>query len=111
MDEMLANKIDEIMEGWDRNYDYCQNNHTMNTYLALKITEAGYRLEPYPNGKSKDQLMAQTSAVQANLDRASILLHEVYTLTFKGKPITMETASAIAAFLKELAKDSTGETG
>lgn len=109
MNEELANKIDEITEGWFRNYNDCQDNHTRETWLALNLNEAGYRLDPYPNGKTKDQLMAQTAAVQANLDRASILLHGICTSIHRGEKIDEGHANTIAVFLKELAKDSTGE--
>jgi hypothetical protein len=41
------------------------------------LVKAGYRLDPYPNGKSKPELIAIIEAKQAELDRARVFLHEV----------------------------------
>jgi hypothetical protein len=76
MDEKLANKIDEITDRWYRNEDYCQKRHTINTFIALKLEENGYRLDHYPNGKSKGELLEIIDAKEAELARARNLLYK-----------------------------------
>jgi hypothetical protein len=53
--------------------------------IALHHFKVGYRLDYYPNGKSKDELIANIEAVEAERDKARNLLraehsHHVYTI-------------------------------
>lgn len=40
--------------------------------IAEVLWDAGYRLDPYPNGKSKDELIARIEEVEAERDRAFV---------------------------------------
>lgn len=44
--------------------------------IALQLFRAGYRLDPYPNGKSKPELIARIEALEAERDRARELLRK-----------------------------------
>jgi len=44
--------------------------------IALRLYNAGYRLDPYPNGKSKGELLAIIEAKEAELARARNLLYK-----------------------------------
>lgn len=43
--------------------------------MAIAVWDAGYRLDPHPNGKSKDELIARVEELEGQLARARNLLH------------------------------------
>jgi hypothetical protein len=45
--------------------------------LAKHLYDKGYRLDPYPNGKSKDELLAIIDAKEEKLARARNLLRDL----------------------------------
>ena len=42
--------------------------------IARALWEANYRLDPYPNGKSKPELIARIEALEAELDKGKSLM-------------------------------------
>lgn len=44
------------------------------------IYDAGYRLDPYPNGKTKDELIKRIEELEAERDKARVLLYNVRNL-------------------------------
>jgi len=48
--------------------------------LAKHLLEVGYRLDPYPNGKSKGELIARIEELEAERDKTKNLLREVHTM-------------------------------
>jgi len=66
------------------------------------LHEAGYRLDPYPNGKSKDELIKRIEELEAERDRARLLLHEVIiTSVILDQKSNEKTVEAIDRFLTE----------
>jgi len=45
--------------------------------LVGRLIQYGYRLDPYPNGKSKGELLSIIDAKESELARARNLLHKV----------------------------------
>ncbi len=45
-------------------------------HIATALVNAGYRLDPYPNGKSKDELIARIETVEAERDKTRNLLRD-----------------------------------
>lgn len=50
---------------------------------AEAVWAAGYRIDPYPNGKTKDELIARIEVVEAERDRARNLLREEHAKYIK----------------------------
>ena len=48
-------------------------------HVADVLWATGYRLDPYPNGKSKDQLVDIIVAKQSDLTKCRIMLSEEHT--------------------------------
>ncbi len=88
MDENLTNVIEKAVNDFKGNRDNCKDAHLAETYLSLRITEAGYRLDPYPNGKSKPELIARIEALEAERDRTRFFLKQSHddmiVATFPG---------------------------
>jgi len=42
--------------------------------IAKRLFDAGYRLDPYPNGKSKGELIARVEELEGQLAKARMLL-------------------------------------
>jgi hypothetical protein len=59
--------------------------------IAKKLHAAGYRLDPYPNGKSKDELIKRIEMVEAERDRARNLLRETDLLLRKRCSVPGQT--------------------
>lgn len=59
--------------------------------IAQYLFEAGYRLDPYPNGKSKDELIKRIEAVEAERDRTRWHLEmahdEIIQTEYRGIPM------------------------
>ena len=68
--------------------------------MAVAVWDAGYRLDPYPNGKSKPELIAIIEAKQAELDRARVFLFQVIQESRIGK-LGENTIDEISSFLTE----------
>lgn len=64
--------------------------------IAASLWEQGYRLDPYPNGKSKDELLQIIEAREAELARARELLYVAKEPVFSAS-----TRSKVEAFLAE----------
>ena len=47
---------------------------SMSDWIAEVLVENGYRLDPYPNGKSKDELIARIETVEAERNKTRNLL-------------------------------------
>ena len=77
MDEKLTNVVEMAMDTFRANRNHEKADHDLDTFISLKVTEAGYRLDPMPNGKSKPELIAIIEAKQAELDRARVLLRTI----------------------------------
>jgi len=61
--------------------EYKSSNCLDELGLAIRLHAAGYRLDPYPNGTSKDELIARIETVEAERDKTRNLLrkeHEWY---------------------------------
>ena len=61
MDERLVNIIDSAMADHRNNIDGAKDNHCLEGYISIRIHDASYRYDPYPNGKSKDELITLAS--------------------------------------------------
>jgi len=55
------------------------------TGLADKIYDAGYRLDPYPNGKSKGELIARIEELEGERDKMRNVLFDIEGMA--GLPI------------------------
>jgi len=51
-------------------------HHTITREVTNCVYNIGYRLDPYPNGKSKGELIARIEELEAERDRARNLLHD-----------------------------------
>jgi len=66
---------------------YNEENTILSNYnIAKAVFEAGYRLDPYPNGKSKDELIKRIEELEAERDRARNLLRGLHDSTLKADP-------------------------
>lgn len=61
--------------------NYTESNCLDDLGLAIRLTNAGYRLDPYPNGKSKDELIARIETVEAERDKTRYLLRREHDFT------------------------------
>lgn len=52
--------------------------------IARAVWAAGYRLDPYPNGKSKPELIARIEAVEAERDKTRNLLRAEHDKVMKA---------------------------
>jgi len=72
------------------------------SFITDSLFEAGYRLDPYPNGKSKGELVKRIEELEAERDRARNLLHQsVIALTIMDKTVGQGLKSLINTFLAE----------
>lgn len=93
MDDNLTNVIEQAERGFRFNVDDSQENHCLEGYISKAVFDAGYRLDPYPNGKSKPELIARIEAVEAERDKTRNLLREEHTkLQVRGMLIRTEDA-------------------
>lgn len=76
--------------------------------IALQLFKAGYRLDPYPNGKSKPELIARIEAVEAERDKTRNLLraeHEKWVAECFGikmeKHYELDSDCPVCTFLAE----------
>jgi hypothetical protein len=72
-------------------------------WIARRLyDDANYRPDPYPNGKSKPELLSMVDARDTDLTKARLLLREaVIALTVLDKYASQKTVAAIETFLAE----------
>ncbi len=100
MDEILTNVIEKATMTFRGNMNHEQEAHTLETFVSLRVYAAGYRLDPYPNGKSKDELIARIEAVEAERDKTrNLLMEEHYRKTSHG--VTADDGCRVCIFLAD----------
>jgi len=70
-------------------------------HIATSLVNAGYRLDPYPNGKSKDELIKRIEELEAERDRARLLLHSVHSRIKQDANLLPGLGEDISRFLTE----------
>jgi hypothetical protein len=96
MDELLCNLIEETGEIYRRNENGELSNHTFETFMTLRISSAGYRLDPYPNGKSKGELIKRIEELESERDRARNLLRSCVKMGYPA-PSTVDEVNSFLA--------------
>lgn len=84
IDERMVKLLIRSREDWDKDYDK-QIQDSLCGYLAKRLEGAGYRLDPYPNGKSKPELIARIKAVEAERDKTRNLLRNEHGKVVAGQ--------------------------
>lgn len=70
MEEIIKEVLDDCNgPGWET------SDAVMAKLCAGKLHDAGYRLDPYPNGKSKGELIARIEELEDMLNSARNFLH------------------------------------
>jgi len=69
MDENMV----ELIREWANGDDFMEVSQAGG--LAQRLYDAGYRLDPYPNGKSKDELIKRIEELEADKVKLSIALY------------------------------------
>lgn len=71
MEELILQALCDHEKIRDRNEVYLDED----IFIADRLFDAGYRLDPYPNGKSKDELIKINEGLEADLARARFFLY------------------------------------
>lgn len=99
----------EKMIGILRDLDVLRNVHGSSVNqdrmdVADRLIDAGYRLDPYPNGKSKGELIARIEELEGELARARNLLREEHNVTcpdHRHNPLALNTGCDVCALMLE----------
>jgi len=75
MTEDNKRELQDVIDGWDGSWNLCPLPALDD--LCNRLIQYGYRLDPYPNGKSKVELIARIEALEAERDKARGLLRDL----------------------------------
>jgi len=73
----------KIIDIWEWDDSPQPVGYKPNELLAQRLFDAGYRLDPYPNGKSKPELIARIEALEEERDKTRNLLSQEHESVFR----------------------------
>jgi hypothetical protein len=79
MEDIFARDVELAFEAWAQTITI-----DLSTWIAKRLIHIGYRLDPYPNGKSKDELIAIIESKETNLLNARNLMRDEHDRSIRG---------------------------